>query len=137
MARVSFRITSDAARQKATQAASQAPLGAVVTVRGSTRTEDQNDAMWPMLRDISKQLQWEGQDWSEYDWKDFFMDALNSEVGREQRWMKREGPGYLPLGRRTTENTVPEQSDLLEIIQEFGARHGVKFGKREPKEKAA
>ena len=49
----------------------------VMTLRDQTRTDEQNKLMWPLLDDISKQVEWYGAYLSDHDWK----DILTVEIG--------------------------------------------------------
>jgi len=42
-----------------------------------------------------------------------------------------DGNGFVDLGRSSSDLTKDEFSDLMELIAEFGARHGVLFAKEE------
>ena len=41
------------------------------------------------------------------------------------------GGYHVPVGYSSKQLTIPQMSDLIELIHMFGARHGVEF--REPK----
>lgn len=43
-----------------------------VHVREPKRSKAQNDRMWPMLNDVSRQVLWHGQRLAPEDWKDLF-----------------------------------------------------------------
>lgn len=43
-----------------------------VHVREPKRSKEQNDRMWPMLNDVSRQVLWHGQRLAPEDWKDLF-----------------------------------------------------------------
>jgi hypothetical protein len=78
--------------------------------------------MWAMLDDISKQLEWHGVRMPPEDWKDFMVHAL-----KRARWVPDENGGMVPVGMSTSRLRASEMSDLLALIEEFGARHGVRW----------
>lgn len=124
MSRAVLVLASDAIRQKARGWILSAPRLTRVEFRAPRRTLPQNARMWAMLTDIASQLPWHGLKLSAEDWKLILLDAL----GREVRLAPNiEGTGLVNLGRSTSELTVQEMSDLMELIAAFGVRHGVVF----------
>jgi hypothetical protein len=91
------------------------------------RTLDQNAAMWGHLRDIASQVQWPVNGKMDYlsaeDWKDIF----SAELKKEQRIAQGLSGGFVLLGLRTSRLKKRELSDLIEIINAFGAEHNVKW----------
>jgi hypothetical protein len=89
------------------------------------RTLDQNSRMWPMLTDISKQLQWlvdgELQWLTPEDWKTMMTAGLK----REQRIAKGIWGGFVVLGISTSRMKKKEMSELIELMFAFGAEHGI------------
>jgi hypothetical protein len=80
--------------------------------------------MWAMLTDVSEQVPWHGMRLRPDDWKLLFLDALK----RELRVVPNlDGNGFVNLGRSSSDLTKGEMSGLIELIFEFGARHGVEF----------
>ena len=111
--------------------ADQVPAGTRVEFKKPRRSLPQNDRMWAMLTDVAKQIAWHGQKLTPDDWKLIFLDALK----RELRFVPNlEGTGFINLGRSSSDLTKEEMSDLIELIQMFGAKHGVAF--HEPAEAA-
>jgi hypothetical protein len=86
-----------------------------------TRTREQNEKMWSMLRDIARQVEWYGQYYNEYDWKDCCTVGLK----KEQRFMQGIGGGIVALGERTHKMKVREMEELIEYLYWFGAEKGV------------
>jgi hypothetical protein len=127
MSRWAF-IVSEGTRAKLRAWLDRAPTGMRVTFQEAKRTDAQNRLMWPLLTDISEQLEWHGQKYPPEDWKDNLMHQL-----RGGRWMPAEDGGMVPVGLRTSELSKEEFGDLIEVIYAFGARHGVVFSE----EKAA
>lgn len=124
MSRALVICHSDADRQRAATWAMKAPPGTRIEFKAVKRTESQNARLWVMLTDVASQLRWHGQKLSTEDWKLIFLDALD----RETRTVPNiDGTGMVSLGRSSSDLSRQEMSDLFELIDHFGARHGVKF----------
>ena len=97
---------------------------AVVETR---RSLSQNDKLWALLADISDQVQWpvdgEMQWLTREDWK----TILTAGLKREQRIAKGIWGGFVMLGHPTSRMTKAEFSELIELIQAFGAEHSVRW----------
>jgi len=103
----------------------------VMTLRDQTRTDEQNKLMWPLLEDISKQVEWYGRYLSDHDWKDILTAALKN----EQRMERGLDGQWVLMGTRTSNMSVKTFSELIELIYAFGAKQGVIWS--EPKQKDA
>lgn len=99
-----------------------APQGAVLNVRPSTRTGEQNDKMWAMLSDISRAKPM-GRRHTPDDWKAIFMNACGWEV----QFIEGLDGRPFPQGFRSSRLTVKQMSDLIEYMTAFSAEHGVEF----------
>jgi NinB protein len=133
MSRALLVIRGQADRQRAVKLLQKVPFGTRIEFKAAKRTLPQNDRMWAMLTDISKQMVWHGLKMRPDDWKLVFIDALN----RDLRMVPNlEGTGFVILGLSSRDLSRGEMSDLMELIAEFGARHGVRFG-RDDQEAAA
>ncbi len=100
-----------------------APMGSVVTVKPPRRTVDQNALFWALLSDISRAKP-EGRTLTPDVWKSLFLHALD----HAQRFeMALDGKGMVPVGFRSSRLSKDQMSDLIEVIREYGARHGVQF----------
>ena len=122
MSRALLVIANDAIRAKAVRWVTIAPKDTRIEFKGPKRTLPQNDCMWRNLTKISEQLTWHGQKYSPDDWKDYLMHAL-----RRARWMPDEDGGMVPVGMRTSDRSIPEMGEMIELTYAFGARHGVDF----------
>lgn len=122
-----FRLVSDIARRNAAQACMDAPEGFVVRLSEETRSLDQNAKLWPMLTDISRQVNWYGQHLVEEEWKDVFTAAL-----KKQKVVPGLDGGFVVCGQRTSKMGKREFSELIELIYAFGAQQNVKWS--EPSE---
>lgn len=117
-----FTLAHDIARQRAVHAVQSAPDGFVVTIKEPTRTLDQNALLWPLLTEVSRQVDWYGQKLTEDEWKDVFTAGL-----RKQKAVPGIDGGFVMVGSKTSRMNKREFSDLVELIYAFGAQHGVKF----------
>lgn len=128
MSRAVLILHSDANRDKAKRWIEVAPKGTTVEFKQKKRTLPQNAKFYAMLTDISTQLEWHGKRLSPTDWKLLFLDALRREMQQELRMVPSlDGSGFVPLGNSSSDLSVSEMVDLMTIMEEFGARHGVKF----------
>jgi hypothetical protein len=115
-----FRLVHDMARQRAIQAIKEAPAGLIVQIKEETRTLDQNSKLWPMLQDISRQVDWYGQKLTDDEWKDVFTAAL-----KKQKVVPGLDGGFVVCGQRTSTMPKREFCELIELMYAFGAERGV------------
>lgn len=101
----------------------------VLEVRPEKRTDAQNRRLWAMLRDISQQVDWHGNKLSDEEWKDVFTAAL-----KRQKVVPGLDGGFVVCGQRTSKMTKAEMAELQELMEAFGAQHGVRFTAPEPEE---
>lgn len=132
MSRALLVLWNDAQRAKAIDWVRRAPKETRVTFQGPKRTMPQNDRFWAMLTDLSEQLVWHGQKLSPEDWKLVTMSGLNQEMRLVPNMA---GNGFVPLGRSSSRLSVAEMKELQDLIEAFGAQHGVQF--HEPEAEAA
>lgn len=124
MARYTLTIRNKADRERATALLAVAPFGIRFEIKSAQRSKEQNDRMWAMLTDVARQVKWHGVTLRPDDWKLLFLDALK----RELRMVPNlDGTGFVNLGRSSSDLTVEEMSDLIELIFAFGAQHSVVF----------
>jgi hypothetical protein len=122
-----FRLVHSEARSRAQQAIAHAPQGHVVMIKPATRTLDQNAKLWPMLEDVSRQVEWYGQHLTKEEWKDVFSAAL-----KKQKAVPGIDGGFVVCGQSTSKMSKAEFSDLVELIYAFGAQHGVAWSEASP-----
>ena len=119
-----FRVNTEAAREKCLRLIASLPFGKTVVIRDEKRSAEQNDKMWAMLTDLSRQCYLDGRRRPPSDWKVVVMHALDY----EQRFIPSlDGQSYIPLGYRSTGLTKGEMSDLIEFIYKYGAENGVQW----------
>jgi hypothetical protein len=130
MSKRSFVIISEAVRERAIEWLRQLPLKSVVrTDDKPTRSGAQNDRFHAMIDDVAAQIQWRDVfqrpiKMTRENWKRFFLQMFKREtliVPNE------DGTGFYDLGVRSSELSVSEMSDCMELIAAFGAERGVKF----------
>lgn len=136
MKRRLVRLVGPRQRAFAKQLVDQAPDGDFVSLSAPTRTLEQNAKLWPMLEDISEQV--EGMDaFTTDDLKLRFLNAL----GAEMRFLPvLEGQGSFPVGLKSSTLTKEQFSGLIELLYEYGAKHSVRWSdpaEREQPRKAA
>jgi hypothetical protein len=124
MSRHLLILQSSAERARAANYVAKAPAGTRVEFKAPKRSLPQNDMMWSMLSDIARQLPWHGIRLAADDWKLIFLEALKREVRMVPNL---DGNGFVNLGRSSSDLSKDEMSQLIELIKEFGARHGVTF----------
>ncbi|WP_372966606.1 recombination protein NinB [Marinobacter sp.] len=107
-------------------AAKALPAGPVqITLGRQKRSLDQNAKLWPMLTDVSKQVEWYGQHLSPEDWKHVFTASLT-----KQRAVPGIDGGFVVLGQPTSRMTKEVFSQLIELIYAFGAEHNVRWSEQ-------
>jgi hypothetical protein len=105
------------------QARAGRPLSVTVSEHRATRTAGQNARMWAMLGDVARQVDWHGRRLAPEEWKDVFTAAL-----KRRRVVPGLDGGFVVLGASSRAMSVAEMSELLALIDGFGAEHEVRFG---------
>lgn len=124
-----FILAHTVARQGAMHAVAHAPDGYVVEIKPKTRSLDQNARMWAMLTDISNQVQWYGKKLTPDAWKCVFSASL-----KKQDVVPGLHGDFVVIGQSTSQMTIREMGDLMELMEAFGAERGVRFAGRVPEE---
>ena len=132
MGRATLIMTTPALRAKAKAWIDKAPHGCRVEFKASKRTLPQNDRMWAMLTDVASQVLWHGVRLAADDWKLIFLASLKHELRVVPNL---DGTGFVNLGRSSSDLSKAEMSDLMELIEAWGAQHDVTF--HEPLRRAA
>lgn len=118
-----IHLVGPSQRTYAAKALSAAPDNAVVSITKPVRTPPQNKKLWAMLRDISEAKP-EGRNWIPDTWKAAFMHSLGHQCQFAEGL---DGSGPFPVGYRSSHMTTQQMSDLIEVIYEYGSRHGVEW----------
>ena len=117
-----WKLTGEVAKKAACREILAAPEGYVVTLAEPTRTLDQNSLLWPLLTEVSKQVDWYGNKLTADEWKDVFSAAM-----KKQKVVHGLDGGFVVCGQSTSRMSKREFSDLVELIYAFGAERGVVF----------
>ena len=121
MTQALITVRSSADRERAARLASQVPPGTRIAFKAAKRSLPQNDKLWAMLTDISRQVDWYGQKLTPDDWKIIFTASL-----RKANVVPGIDSGTLvPLGMSTSSMSKAEFGDLLDLIHAFAAERGV------------
>ena len=114
-------------REYAAKSLRVAPDNAVVSITKPTRTPPQNSKMWAMLQDVLN-AEPEGRKWTADTWKAAFMQSLGHQCQFAEGL---DGSGPFPIGFRSSHLNVAQMRDLIEVIYEYGSRHGVHWREME------
>jgi len=122
-----FILHHQQARRNAATAVMEAPDGYRVEIKERTRTLDQNDLLWSILTDLSKQVDWsingKLEKLSPEDWK----DILTASLDQEHRIAEGIRGGFVMLGRRTSKMGVRKMTELINFAHSVGAEQGVQW----------
>lgn len=114
------------------------PLTLTLSDKRSRRSLEQNNKMWAMLTDISKQVQWPVNGvltWmSTEEWKDVLSAAVKQANGEGMRIAQGVDGGFVFLGQRTSRMSVKELGELIEFMYAFGSDRNVLWSEPIPKE---
>lgn len=123
-----YILAHEQARQNAIQAVLEAPKGFVVDIREQTRTEGQNDLLWPILRCFSRQKTWpvngRQEKLTEEEWKDILTASYQGEVRLAQSIDKRS---LVMLGARTSKMGKKAFADFITYVQATADDLGIKL----------
>jgi hypothetical protein len=117
-----IQLNSRFSRERACGLVMQAPEGWTVTLAQPTRTTDQSAKMWAMLTDLSIAKP-EGRRLIAEDWKVLMMHAC----GWECQFLEGLDGRPFPKGFSSSRLTKAQMGDLINFIQEYGDRHGVRW----------
>ena len=109
-------------RRLAHQLIDKAPINAVVKISPEQRSLDQNNKMWAMISDVSRQKP-EGRTHVPEVWKAIFMAACGHEVQFENGLDNKQ----FPLGFRSSNLSKTQMADLIEYMYFYGSKHDIKW----------
>lgn len=98
-----------------------------IVIQERKRSSDQNRRMWPLLHDLSRQVEWYGQKYTPDDWKDLITALVAKSKNEQQRTAPGIGGGVVMFGSRTSKMRVSEMVEVIEAIYWFGTEQNVKF----------
>lgn len=117
-----FALVHSEARRRALLAVAAAPDGYIVRVSEPTRSLEQNALLWSRLHDIAEQVEWQGRMLDAESWKHIFSASL-----KKQDAVPGLDGGFVVLGISTSRMSRHELSDMIELIQAFGAQRDVNW----------
>jgi hypothetical protein len=103
------------------------PLYEISIALADGRTLDQNAKLWPMLKNVSEQVNWYGHWLKPDEWKDVFSASLKAELKVVPTI---QGTGFVVLGLRTSKMSKKKFADLIEFIYAFGAEQNVVWSEK-------
>jgi hypothetical protein len=117
-------IRNEADRARAINFLSGLDLGKpkVVVIKDEKRPDICNRKMWAMLKDVATQVEWYGKKLTDEDWKCLFSASLE-----KQRAEPGLDGGFVVMATSTRKQSQKWFSDLFELMNAFGAEHGVKW----------
>lgn len=124
-----FVLSHQIARQNAERACANAPEGYRVEIKPRTRSLAQNDMLWSILTDISRQVQFVVNGALVSVAPEEVKDILTAGLRRETRMAMGIDGGMVLLGQRTSKMTVSEMKDLIELAYAFGNDRGVEWSR--------
>lgn len=127
MERQVIYLTNPTARRNVAHLAATAPDGYRVEIKAKTRTLAQNDILWSILTDISRQVDFVVNGALVKVSPEEVKDILTAGLRRETRMAMGLDGGMVLLGQRTSKMTVRELSELIELAHAFGAEKGVRW----------
>jgi hypothetical protein len=117
---ITIHLRGDAQRHYAKRQIDAAPANWEVVIKAPTRTGGQNSKLWPMLDDVSTQIEWYGRKLTQDNWKDIFTAAL-----RKSDVAPGLDGGFVVLGQKSSTLTKQQFNDLITLMYAFGAERGV------------
>ncbi len=112
-------------RNLAKQFIDKAPENSVVKISPLTRSSEQNNKMWGLIEDVMNAMP-EGRQHTKEVWKAIFMNAL----GHETAFAVGINNEIFPIGFKSSQLSVRQMSDLIEMIYSYGAKHNVKWSEK-------
>ena len=131
MSRATLILWTDELRRKAAHWCMNVPKGTRVEFKEIKRTLPQNDKMWAMLTDVSRQHDHMGKRYTVEQWKAIFMSAC----GHELTFIPSlDGKTFIPWGNSSSDLGVSEMRDLIEFMLAWGAENNIVWS--DPKDMA-
>jgi len=93
-----------------------------LTLEEEKRSLPQNQLMWSILSDLSKQVPWHGEKLTKEEYKDLLTAGL-----KKQRAIPGIDGGFVVLGTSTSKMTKQEMTDLITLAHAFGDEREVKW----------
>lgn len=124
-----FKLTNEQVRQRALEFLLSAPDDWVVTIAEPSRSLDQNAAQWPILQEISKQVEWPVNGemclMTPEEWKDVLTCGFTKEAPRLAQSIDKRG--VVMIGHKTRQFSKARFSEWLDYLNWFCAEKMVKL----------
>ncbi|KCB33739.1 recombination protein NinB [Bordetella hinzii] len=124
-----FVLSHPLARRNAAQACASAPDGYRVEIKPRTRSLAQNDMLWSILTDISRQVEFVVNGALVKLKPEEVKDILTAGLKRETRMAMGIDGGMVMLGQRTSRMSVRDMTQLIELAYAFGNEKGVEWSR--------
>lgn len=124
-----FILAHPLARRNAAYACANAPEGYRVEIKPTKRTTAQNDMMWSILTDISRQVDFIVNGALVRIEPEEVKDILTAGLRQEMRMAMGLNGGMVMLGQRTSRMSVREMSQLIELAYAFGNEKGIEWSR--------
>ena len=120
MTRFVVTIRNEADKARVLRAAERVPIGYRVEFKEPKRSDAQNDRLWAILTDISRQATINGKTYEPDQWKCIFMRAM----GKQAQFLPElDGSSFFPTGFRSSDLSVREMSDLQTFMEAWAAEN--------------
>ena len=120
-------LRGESQRKFAKEFIDKAPQNAIVNIRESNRSNEQNSKLWAMLSDVSRAKP-DGRKYTADMWKAVFMNATGYQI---QFIIGLEGEPF-PNGFSSSRLTVNQMADLITFIYQYGDKHNVIWTEHPP-----
>ena len=127
MTKQTYHLISTQIRHNACQAIMQAPEGYRVQIGERTRSMAQNDLLWSVLTDLSRQVPWPVNGIVATLTPEEYKDLITASLGQENRMAAGIRGGFVMLGKSTSKMTIGQMKDLITFAHAFGDERGVKW----------
>ncbi|QDJ40308.1 recombination protein NinB [Bordetella hinzii] len=124
-----FHLSTPLARRNAAHACAHAPDGYRVEIKPRTRSLAQNDMLWSILTDISRQVEFVVNGALVKLKPEEVKDILTAGLKRETRMAMGIDGGMVMLGQRTSRMSVRDMTQLIELAYAFGNEKGVEWSR--------
>jgi hypothetical protein len=109
-------------RRLAHQLIDKAPINAVVKISPEQRSLDQNNKMWAMISDVSRQHQRIGIMYQKYGKQSLWL-LVGMRCSLKTAWTI----SHFPIGFRSSNLSKAQMADLIEYMYFYGSKHDIKW----------
>jgi hypothetical protein len=129
-----FALVSDTVRQNVIAVIESLSVSSthpfILEVREERRSDRQNRLMWPLLRDLSEQVVWHGEQLEREEWKDLITALVTRSRDEEQKSAPGISGGRVYFNVRTSKSGKRYMVEVIEAIYAFGIAQGVIFSEQ-------